>query len=1159
MKNLLSLFLILGSFCYATISFSQESSTLLLKSGKYKLEQNINDFISKPTFNEEELVDDHYYRIICFSQTPTQQDKKELSENGIQLLDYLPKKSFYAAIKTTANLSILSTKNALSVVPIETNYKLIPDLINEKYADWALLSNNEIALRFNFFEGVNELFVKEQLAAIGGKIISDIFPQTLTVSINIDQLQELYALPFCYYFEFIDAPEVAEGYKDVTNHRAAWMQNPNGGGVAYTGAGVNVMMQDDGTIGPHIDYEGRLTTEVSSNSGDHGDHVAGIIMGAGNLDEEAIGNAPGAHLYVYSSANSNYGFVPELVDTGNLVITSKSYGDGQNAGYTTLSRSLDEQCRNYDQLIHVFSAGNSGTSNFGYGAGAGWGNITGGHKQGKNVLAVGNLSFTDVLSASSSRGPASDGRIKPDICAVGTNVISTIDDHTYDTKTGTSMAAPAVAGCLALLYEAYKDLHGGQNPSAALINAIVLNTADDLGNPGPDFKYGWGRINVKKAYELMAGEQYISSQIQQGATNQHQVNIPAGTKQVKIMVYWTDYQASPSASKALVNDLNLTATDPSGTTFLPYILNPLPNPGLLDQDAEPGVDDLNNMEQIVISNPLAGQYNLNIQGFDVPEGIQEYYISYEIIQDDLTITYPIGGESVKPGPEWIRWDAIGEDENFKLEYSVDAGSTWETIASSLPGSFRSFQWNAPSSEVSAHALVRITRGSESVTSNEFNLIRRPGNLNVEWACPNSFNFSWNPVQGAVAYEVFLLGDKYMEYAGYTETTDATVYANSLETQWVSVRAIGADGAISKRAIALEKSPGIFDCTLQDPVANFSATCTETGPGSCVTFEDASTNAGQGAAWVWYCPGGTPTYSNLEKPTICYENEGNYDVQLIVKNGVGEDTLYMSNFVSISPRQSLPFKEDFESSLLPDGFTYFNEGNGAYGLNSNVSAYGYGNNSFYFDNYYSAAGSSSSFITDQYDFSKEDVVYELQFDVAYAKKATAADSLKIYVTNDCDNSRQLIYTSGGAALATASDNNDYFTPTDEEWRNAHVSLSAFTDWSSLSFIFESESDNGNTIYVDNINVLVSKENFSDYLISVFPNPFTNEVSITGLVEGESTTIRVTSVNGQLVHESTFTATGGTQILQAENWADGVYILNIQSDSKTHKTKLVKGDE
>ena len=99
-------------------------------------------------------------------------------------------------------------------------------------------------------------------------------------------------------------------------------------------------------------------------------------MGTGNLDPQGRGMADGAFLYVLNySTNNYYQNVPSLYSNYDVVITSASYGDGCNAGYTSLSSDLDAQIDSYSSLIHVFSAGNSGTSDCGYGAGSGWGNI----------------------------------------------------------------------------------------------------------------------------------------------------------------------------------------------------------------------------------------------------------------------------------------------------------------------------------------------------------------------------------------------------------------------------------------------------------------------------------------------------------------------------------------------------------------------------------------------------------------------------------------------------------------------------------------------------------------------------------------------------------------------------------------------------------------
>jgi PKD repeat protein len=1148
-------------FVSSFIGLGQDDQfTIHLRNGDFIPQTNVNKFIANPSYSMEELVNGNYFRMLQFVKTPLKKDKEELAAAGIKLYGYLSEKTYYTALSQNANLSLLNLKSVRSVITFNKKISLSEALYSKEYPEWALKNGDRIELTALHFENILEPFAVAALEEMGAEITMKSGAGIISFICLLDEVDNFYSIPGFYFFEAVAAPDQLEDYKDVSNHRSNYINNPIGVGKSYSGNGVTVMMQDDGTIGPHIDYQGRLTTEVSSNNGDHGDHVAGILMGAGNLNPDIIGNAPGTHLLVYNSQNNNYNFVPDLYLNDDLVITSKSYGNGNNVGYTILSSQLDEQCNNFDALVHVFSAGNSGASNFGYGAGAGWGNITGGHKQGKNVLAVGNLTTTDYLSSSSSRGPASDGRIKPNICAVGSSVNSTIDPNTFDVKSGTSMACPGVAGSLALLYEAYRDLNNGQNPSAALINAAVMNTAEDLGNPGPDFKYGWGRINVRRAYQILEEANYQFSSIIDGQTNSHVIDVPDGTKQVRVMLYWTDYQASPAANIALVNDINMTVTSPSVTVFQPWVLNPLPIASVLDMDAEPGVDNLNNMEQVTIDDPASGEYTLNISGFDIPEGPQDYVLVYEFIKDEIIITFPIGGESVKAGSqELIMWDAIGEDGTFLIESTLDGGLTWEQVSITVLGTKRSRSWFVPSSAVSGKAKIRITRGSEVAESKTyFSIIGQPVNLNVEWACPQSFNFSWDSIPGAIGYEVFLLGDKYMDLAGYTEGTNATVYANSLEPQWYSVRAIGPDNCIGKRAIAAYKDPFLAGCTLNPPIANFTSVCNEIGKGSCVQFSDISENAGQGSAWEWTFPGGTPATSNLENPFICYATEGSYDVLLTVKNGVGEDQFTWSEYVQIVNGNPLPFSEEFELDELLMSWKIENENSQSdWRIDNNVSAYNIGSHAIVFDNLSnSVVGATASFISQQLDLTSIESIMELSFDVAYANRLNANDSLRVYISNNCGVSKQLLYASGGDQLATADETSGTFVPLSSEWRFEAISLAEFNNWNSATFIFENYSANGNSLYIDNINLRVSEDNFSSDLISVFPNPFLDEVSIAGLVEGEKTTIRIHGLRGELVYENSFEVLGGTIVIATDYFTDGFYVIEITSASTTHKMKLIK---
>ena len=131
------------------------------------------------------------------------------------------------------------------------------------------------------------------------------------------------------------------------------------------------------------------------------------------------------------------------------------------------------------------------------------------------------------------------------------------------------------------------------------MKATLLNTAEDYGNIGPDFTYGWGRINAYRAVRTLEEKQYLDSTIIQGETHLHQIDVPANVKEMKVMIYWIDREALPSSSKALVNDIDLKITK-DGTDYFPWVLNSTPNSSSLSLPASTGYDHLNNVEQVTI-------------------------------------------------------------------------------------------------------------------------------------------------------------------------------------------------------------------------------------------------------------------------------------------------------------------------------------------------------------------------------------------------------------------------------------------------------------------------------------------------------------------------------------------------------------------------------
>lgn len=248
----------------------------------------------------------------------------------------------------------------------------------------------------------------------------------------------------------------------------------------------------------------------------------------------------------------------------------------------------------------------------------------------KNVLTVGNIRDinngyndpSDVkLVNRSSWGPTDDGRIKPDICANGQWVLSSGHNNNSDyvRKTGTSMSTPSVAGSCALLQEFYL-INNSSYMKSATVKALIIHTADEAGTAkGPDYQFGWGLMNTKRAADIINDDKNDVAQINENILyNGDKYNITVGSdgsKPLIVTICWTDtsgrVQNQPilldDPTPKLVNDLDLRIKKGSNT-YEPFILNPS-SPSV---SATTGDDHLNNVEKIVIDNPQSGFYDIEV-------------------------------------------------------------------------------------------------------------------------------------------------------------------------------------------------------------------------------------------------------------------------------------------------------------------------------------------------------------------------------------------------------------------------------------------------------------------------------------------------------------------------------------------------------------------
>lgn len=241
----------------------------------------------------------------------------------------------------------------------------------------------------------------------------------------------------------------------------------------------------------------------------------------------------------------------------------------------------------------------------------------------KNILTVGSVgplpngpvNRTDVaISYFSSWGPTDDGRVKPDIVGDGENVLSVgvNSPDAYLTLSGTSMAAPNVTGSLYLLQEYYSQKNNGNFMRAATLKGLACHTAFDAGNVGPDYIYGWGLLDMRKAAQAITdnGTKSIinESTLTQGQTKTFDVTA-SGDGPLIVSISWTDPEGTPTAGTTindrtpkLVNDLDVRLSDGS-TTFTPWVLTP-DNPSA---PATNGDNIRDNIEQVYIANAVPGK------------------------------------------------------------------------------------------------------------------------------------------------------------------------------------------------------------------------------------------------------------------------------------------------------------------------------------------------------------------------------------------------------------------------------------------------------------------------------------------------------------------------------------------------------------------------
>ncbi|KFZ07914.1 hypothetical protein V502_09672 [Pseudogymnoascus sp. VKM F-4520 (FW-2644)] len=463
-------------------------------------------------------------------------------------------------------------------------------------------------------------------------------------------------------------------------------------GITFRGQDQIVAVADTGLDSNHPAFTGRILNAhawgrpgLTNDPEGHGTHVCGSVLGnSATAGGQTIqGTAPDAELVIQSVGDTQGGLggIPDNLDAlfgqayrDGAKVHSNSWGDTIPAQpYEQSAYEIDKFVYENPDMLICFAAGNDGvdgdengvtdlgqigsqaaakncitvgaSENFRPNLTLEYGNRgfvsqSGGLKFGADPIAFDTMANnSDGMAAFSSRGPSPEGRIKPDIVAPGTGILSArsslardggffgvSNDPAWMYDAGTSMATPLVSGCAAVVRQALRQNPpqgaggGGYSPSAALVKAVLINGAVELkgqyhpseAGPSPNFNSGWGRLDltesVSTAIALNDADCLEGAPLQDAGSFELQVLVTRAGATLKATLVWTD----PPASR-LQNDLDLSV-----------------DVGAQRRVGNTSSNRKNNVEQVVWANIPQGTARVRISARSLTKSPQGYAVAWKL-------------------------------------------------------------------------------------------------------------------------------------------------------------------------------------------------------------------------------------------------------------------------------------------------------------------------------------------------------------------------------------------------------------------------------------------------------------------------------------------------------------------------------------------------
>jgi hypothetical protein len=557
-------------------------------------------------------------------------------------------------------------------------------------------------------------------------------------------------------------------------------------------AGVKEQKMDDADI----DLWKRVLPSpiAATTTSNHATVIASIIGGAGNSFYDGRGIAWGCLFFPSSFANL-FADDNAILNANKVSVQNHSYGTVIQQFYGAEAVSYDVLTWLNKSFVPVFSSGNQGESFAAQGRYAnlqGYANLTGNFKMAKNIISVGAIDNNESIPPQSSAGPLYDGRLAPQLTALGPG--------------GTSDATAIVTGTIAVMQQVYADGNNSVLPQASLTKAILFNTADDIYNSGIDYKTGYGLVNSYESIRAIQQKKYDAGTLLQGQWTKN-ISVPPNAAQLKVTLAWTDTAATVNNNKALVNDLDVEVKElTSGAVYQPWVLSTTANIDSLAKLPTRKRDSLNTAEQVSIRLPVAGTYQVKVTATNVSASSMPFHIAFNIdTLNTFTFTSPQHASDVNRAENanlTIRWKAFVADTNQtgNLYISYNLGTTWQLLQQ-VKIVTRRFQW--PIKDTNSVAMLKMETPFGSFFSNRF-IISKPTIPVVDFNCADSFRLSWNKHVYATGYRIFHLTDSPYLKPILTLTDTFVVLQKSIYPSRVyAVEPVLSNGLTAARSAAVD--------------------------------------------------------------------------------------------------------------------------------------------------------------------------------------------------------------------------------------------------------------------------------------------------------------------------------------------------------------------